>query len=29
MMEEPLLGPNQWLEVGAMDIKDDEYERID
>jgi hypothetical protein len=25
---EPLLGPEQWLEVGAMEIEDDEFQEI-
>jgi len=28
-MEKPLLGPEQWLEVGAMEIEDDDYVTID
>jgi hypothetical protein len=29
MVEKPMLGPDQWLEIGAMEIDDDEYEVID
>jgi len=25
---EPLLGPDQWLEVGAMEIEDDNFQEI-
>jgi hypothetical protein len=25
---EPLLGPEQWLEIGAMEIEDDEFQEI-
>jgi len=25
---EPLLGPDQWLEVGAMEIEDDDFQEI-
>jgi len=28
-MEKPLLGPEQWLEIGAMEVEDDDYNTID
>jgi hypothetical protein len=27
-MTEPLLGPEQWLEVGAIEIEDDDFQEI-
>lgn len=29
IMEKPLLGPEQWLEIGAMEIEDDNYDTIE
>jgi len=29
IVEKPMLGPDQWLEIGAMEIDDDEYEVIE
>jgi len=29
LVDKPLSGPEQWLEIGAMELDDDEYEVIE
>jgi len=29
MVDKLMLGPDQWLEIGAMEIDDDEYETVE